>query len=139
MGPSATAPSELMAMGPFHRPAPEAQETWTAPLGATLNTSVWLATPYCWDAARLAPGATAPGELMAIGPFHRPAPQAQETWTAPLGATLNTSVWLATPYCWDAARLAPGVVALGATGVTGMDGVDGGPVPTALVAVTAKG
>src|SRR5947199_3288679 len=48
-----------------------------------------------------------PGPLIASGPFHGPAPSTQRTSTAPLLATVNTSVWLGTPNCADVTMGAP--------------------------------
>src|SRR5205085_2176157 len=99
--PTEAAPVELMARGPFHLPAPWTQVTRSAPLVSTTNTSVWLATPNCGEVARCAPAGARFGDEMASGPFQLPAPCTHETCSAPLVATLNTSVWLETPSCGE--------------------------------------
>ncbi len=49
-----------------------------APLLATVNTSVWLGTPYCGERGQFAPPGGA-GRPMAIGPSPAPPPWTQDT------------------------------------------------------------
>ena len=68
---------------------------------------------------------------MVSGPCHLPDPTTQRTWSAPLSAMLNTSVWLGTPNWGEVATEV-------ASGTTAFEGWEGGPVPTVLVAVTVR-
>ncbi len=106
--PPGAAPARLMAIGPLQRPAPRTQDTWMAPLLATVNTSVWLGTPYCGEAASR-PRRGRAGRTDGHRPVPPTSPLDPGHLTAPLLATVNTSVWLGTPYCGETARWPPGV------------------------------
>src|SRR5258707_1046110 len=97
-----------MDSGPLQCAGPWTQSTWIAPLLPTTNTSVWLGTPNCAEAASPAPGGAPPVGETATGPLHEPPPWIQSTCVAPLFPTTNTSVWLGMPNCWETASLAPG-------------------------------